>query len=117
MQGEGAVPGSSMLAIYRAMCSEYHPPLFAPIEMELDMEGRTATVRVPGLIDTAVEPIKNRVTGAEHRARIDLPNGKEFYFAEVASGTSKASGAVAFEISGSHAHFAHGAVSNNGLTA
>lgn len=116
-QGEGADPGSTMLQIYRAMCSTYHEPLFMPIELELDMDKRTARVRVPGLVETAVEPLRNQVTGAEHRARIDLPMGKEFRIAEVASGTTKASGAIPLDFSKSHAHFANAKLTSTGLVA
>lgn len=115
MQGEGAEPGSTMLQIYRSMCTTYHEPLFMPIEMEIDMEGRTASLKVPGIIETSVEPLKNPVTGAEHRARIDLPMGKEFRLAEVASGTTKASGAVPLEFTNSHAHFTDAPLTSEGL--
>jgi len=115
LQGEGAEPGSVMLQIYRSMCPTYHEPQFKPIEMEVDMESRTASLTVPGLIETSVEPLKNPVTGAEHRARIDLPMGKEFRLAEVASGTTKASGVVPLEFSNSHAHFADAPLTSNGL--
>jgi len=101
--------------IYRAMCPNYVEPVFKPITMELDMQKRTARLSVPGLIDTSVEPLKNPVTGAEHRARIDLPMGKEFRIAEVASGTTKASGAVPLTFTNSHAHFADAALTSRGL--
>jgi len=115
LQGEGAEPGSVMLQIYRSMCPTYHEPQFKPIEMEVDMESRTASLTVPGLIETSVEPLKNPVTGAEHRARIDLPMGKEFRLAEVASGTTKASGVVPLEFSSAHAHFADAPLTSPGL--
>ncbi len=115
MQGEGADPGSTMLQIYRAMCSTYHDPIFKPIEMTLDMEARSASLSIPGLVETSVEPLKNPVTGAEHRARIDLPMGKEFRIAEVASGTTKATGVVPLEFSKSHAHFADASLTSGGL--
>ncbi len=115
LQGEGAEPGSTMLTIYRAMCDTYHDPLFKPIELELDMEGRTARLRVPGMVETAVESLKNPVTGAEHRARIDLPMGKEFHIAEVASGTTKASGVIPLEFANSHAHFADAPLTSGGV--
>ncbi len=117
MQGEGADPGSTMLQIYRSMCSTYHDPIFKPIELTLDQENRTASLRIPGMIETSVEPLKNPVTGAEHRARIDLPNGKEFRIAEVASGTTKATGVIALEFANSHAHFAESTFSSKGLVA
>ena len=70
---------------------------------------------VPGVLETTVEPLKNIVTGAEHRARIDLPAGKEFMLAEVASGTTKGTGAVALDFSNSHAHFADSVMTSKGI--
>ncbi len=117
MQGEGSEPGASMLKIYRDMCTTVHEPIFSPMEMAIDVAGRTARLVVPGLVETSVEPLRNPVTGAEHRARIDLPNGKEFFIAEVASGTTKATGAIPLDLSGSHAHFADGTITSGGLAA
>ena len=117
LQGEGSAPGASMLTIYRAMCTEWHQPIFARIEMEMDIAARTARLHIPGLVETSVAPLKNPVTGAEHRARIDLPNGKEFFIAEVASGTTKATGAVPLAFADSHAHLAAGTFTSGGLAA
>lgn len=115
LQGEGAPPGTIMLQIYRAMCATVHPPLFKSIGMEVDLDGRTATLSVAGLIKTVVEPIKNPVTGAAHRARIELPMGKEFSLAEVASGTTAATGAVPLELVKSHAHLVYNRMSSAGI--
>ena len=115
MQGEGAEPGATMLQIYRAMCTTVHEPLFMPIELEIDVEARTARLSIPGLLESTVEPLKNPVTGAEHRARIDLPFGKEFNLAEVASGTTRATGAVPLEFQNSHAHFVENRFTSRGL--
>lgn len=115
MQGEGGEPGSTMLTIYRAMCSTYHEPIVKPIELEIDLEGRKARLSVPGMIDTEVEPLKNPVTGADHRARIDLPEGKEFRQAEVARGKTKATGVVPLDFSGSHAHLVKSSLSSDGV--
>ena len=117
MQGEGSAPGTSMLKIYRDMCSTWHEPIFSKIELSLDIEGRTAQLNVPGLVETSLEPFKNPVSGADHRARIDLPMGKEFFLAEVASGTTKATGAVPLEFAKSHAHLAQGVITSRGLSA
>ena len=114
MAGEGADPGAIMLQIYRAMCSTAHDPLFRKIELTVDIDGRTARLRIPGLIDTAVDPIRNPVTGAAHRARIDLPLGKEFHLAEVARGTTKATGVVPLEFKDSHAHLVYNAMTSSG---
>lgn len=115
LKGEGAEPGSLMLTIYRAMCDTVHEPLFKPIELTIDVDGRTARLAVPGVLETEVEPIKNPVTGAEHRAQIGLPLGKEFQHAEVASGNTKASGAVALGFTKSHAHLVDNEVGTAGV--
>ena len=61
--------------------------LYQPIEITVDLEARRGHVRVPGVFETEAQPVTNPVTGAEHRARINLPHGFEFRFAEVAKGT------------------------------
>jgi hypothetical protein len=114
LQGEGAEPGKMMLQIYRAMCSKVHEPMFKPIELSIDVDGRKARLRVAGLLESEVEPIKNPVNGAEHRASIYLPTGKEFHHAEVASGRTKYSGAVALSFENSHAHLVENTMTSGG---
>jgi hypothetical protein len=114
LAGEGAEPGMIMLQIYRAMCSTVHEPLFRKIEMSVDVDRRTARLRIPDLVDTAIDPIRNPVTGAETRARIDLPMGKEFHLAEVASGSTTATGVVPLQFKNSHAHLVYNAMTSAG---
>jgi hypothetical protein len=45
------------------------------------------------------------VTKAEHRVRIDSPNGFEFRFAEVGRGWSKTSGPMDLDLADSYGHF------------
>ena len=61
------------------------------------------------------EPIRNPVTGDEHRVRIDMPNGFEFSLAEMGSGTSKAMGPIAFDLNDSYGQFAHIHLDNHGV--
>lgn len=115
LKGEGAEKGSTMLWIYHAMCETVHDPIISAIELTVDMEKRVGRLSVPDVLETTIEPLKNIVTGAEHRARIDLPDGKEFNLAEVASGTTKGTGAVALDFSNSHAHFADSIMTSKGI--
>ncbi len=115
LEGEGAEPGAIMMQIYRAMCTTIHEPLFEPIELDIDVKGRTARLTVPGLIESTVEPIKNPVTGLDHTARIDLPFGKEFRLAEVASGTTRATGVVPLDFTDSHAHLVENVMTSRGV--
>ena len=60
----------------------------APIEFELDREGRKARLSIGKLAEVRVEPIRNPVTGLEHHARINLPNGFEYNLAEMGNTVS-----------------------------
>lgn len=115
LQGEDAEPGMTMLQIYRAMCTTVHPTLFRPIELHAELESRKARLRIEGIVETDVEPIVNPVTGAVHRARIELPMGKEFNSAEVARGTTKSTGAVSLQFTNSHAHLVHNSMTSAGI--
>jgi len=90
-------------------------PLFLPIELDVDVEARRARFRIPGLLEASGEPIRNPVTGAEHRARIDLPDGFEYRIAEIGSGTTTTTGGIKLDLKDSYGQFAHIHLSNKGL--
>jgi hypothetical protein len=66
------------------------------------------------VFDTVGEPIRNPVTGAEHRARIDLPHGFEYELAEVGSATSRSQGNIALDLKDSYGQFARLHLNNKG---
>jgi hypothetical protein len=70
--------GGAYWEIFAAVCPNLIEPVIAPIYLEVDRERRRATVRIPEVGEIEVEPIKNPVTGEEHRAHIVLPQGFEF---------------------------------------
>ena len=106
MSGQDTKPGATMFSVYASTLTKIHPPVFADIELQVDVDGRRARMTVPGYIEQRGEPILNPVTGAESRARIDLPNGFEFTLAEIGRGWSKTSGPVAFELADTYGQFA-----------
>src|SRR3954453_21050651 len=109
---------ATMWWVYSAMCPTKLEPLFRAIEFEfeVDVEARRGLFGVPGIVETVGEPIRNPVTGADHRARIDLPGGFEYRLAEMGRGTSRASGAIALPgLENSYAQFAHLHLSNKGV--
>ena len=93
----------------------HYGDILKPIPLELDEEARIARLHVPGVLDTQLEPIKNKVTGGLHRARIALPFGKEFTLAEVASGSTRATGKVPLEFTNTHAHVVHNRLTAQGV--
>lgn len=67
------------------------------------------------MVGSTGEPIRNPVTGAEHRARIELPHGFEYRIAEMGSGTTKATGTIKLDLKDSYGQFAHIHLSNKGV--
>jgi hypothetical protein len=75
--------GGTIFEIFAAMCPNVLDPVFVPIELQSDRVRRQANVSIPRLGELLAEPIKNPVTGEEHRAQIRLPDGFEYKEAEV----------------------------------
>jgi len=115
MKGEETEPMTTMWSVYTTKTSTILDPLFLPIDFTVDVENRTARLVVPGVIDGMGEPIRNPVTNNIHRARIDLPHGFEYELAEMGSGTTTTSGAIALSFEKSYGQFANIHLSNNGV--
>jgi hypothetical protein len=107
---------ATVWAVLAAMSPNKLEPLFRPIEFDVDVEARRGYFRVPGIVETVGEPIRNPVTGAEHRVRIDMPEGFEYRLAEIGSATTKATAAIALPgLEKSYGQFAHFHHSNKGV--
>ena len=106
LTGQETEPGATIFNVFAPTFAKMHDPVFAKIEFDLDLEKRVGRVRVAGVIDTAIEPIRNPVTGAEHRAQVSLPNGFEYRKAEFANGKTRANGPIKLANEKSHAHLA-----------
>jgi len=117
MSGKETKDMATVWWVYAAMCPTKLEPLFKPIEFEVDVDARRARLVVPGVVETVGEPTRNPVTGAEHRARIDLPNGFEYRLGEVASGTTKATAGIPLEMNKSWGLFANIHLSHAGVVA
>ena len=115
MSGQDTEPMATMFAVFASTLEKVHDPIFAKIDFDVDVEGRKGRYAVAGLIESVGEPIKNPVTGAETRARIDLPNGFEYEIAEIGSGTTKTHGKVQLDLKASYGQFAHLHLNNKGV--
>jgi hypothetical protein len=115
LSGQDTDPGATMFAVFASTFEHVFEPIFAPITFELDVEKRHGRVRVENVVDIHAEPIRNPVTGQEHRARIDLPHGFEYEIAEIGSGTSSTRGNLAMEIKQTYAQFAQLHMNNHGV--
>jgi hypothetical protein len=115
MSGEDTVPGATFFQVFATTYEKVHEPVFARIDFEIDVDGRTARLSVPGWIEARGEPIRNAVTGEEHRARINLPNGFEYDIAEIGRGWADTQGPLRVSLSDSHAQFAPLHITESGV--
>jgi hypothetical protein len=72
------------------------------IEFEVDLEGRTARVNIPGVLESTGRPIASPDSGDPHRVRIDIPNGIEFEQAEIGNASTKDTGAIELDLKDSY---------------
>jgi hypothetical protein len=68
-------------------------------------EHRAARIVIPGVLESTAGPIRSPATGAEHRVRIDLPNGIEFESAEIGSSTTRTTASIALDLTDTYCHF------------
>ena len=115
MSGQDTDEMATMWWVFSAMSSNKLEPLFETIELEVDVDARRARFVVPGLIESTGEPIRNPVTGLEHRVRIDLPNGFEYRIAEIGSGSTRTKGQIKLELTNTYGQFARLHLSNKGV--
>ena len=102
--------------VINAMTSTRHETLYKPVSIEADIKTRKARVVIEGVFELNVEPIKNPVSGQEHRALIQLPNGFEYINAEMASGTTKTQGTINLpNNSDTHSHLCELHWNNSGV--
>lgn len=115
MTGQDTDPFATMFAVYASTVTTMNDPVFAKIDLELDVDGRRGRIFVKDYIETVGEPIRNKVSGEEARAQIVLPDGFEYAVAEIGSASSRTGGPVEVEMKDSYGQFARLHLNNHGV--
>ena len=116
ISGEDTEELATIFWVVNAMTTIRLETLYLPVTIEADIEARRGRVVVDGVFELNVEPIKNPVTGAEHRARIEIPDGFEFTIAEMASGKVKTQSGIELpNNNGTHSHLAELHLNKSGI--
>ena len=105
LSGKHAAEGT-LFHIFSLIVSKMLDPIFAPINVAFDMDRRTAQVSIPGVLETTSRPIRNPVTGADHRIQVVMPDGFEHHRAEIASARIDSTAGVKFSVSEGHSTLA-----------
>jgi len=105
LHGKETAEAATHWWVYNAMSQTVHPTQFNAIDFEVDLEARSARVDIPGVLQSVGRPIKSPATGAPHRVQIVIPNGIEFEQADIGAATTKATGAVTFDLTDTYGQF------------
>lgn len=115
LRGESTAPGATHFYVFASTMSEFLDPIFAPIELSLDVEARRARLRVADLVESEGMPIPNPFGEGEFRAGIDLPDGFEYTHAEVGLGSTRSQAGIALDLEASHSHFSQLHMNQDGV--
>ena len=95
--------------------SEVLETLYAPIELSIDVAGRSGRLNIPGILEITGNPIIDPNSGEEFRARIELPNGFEYSVAEMATASTVSHGAIELNLKDSYGQFNAMAINQDGV--
>ena len=105
LHGESTAPGATHFFVYNSTMSEVLETLYAPIELEIDVPARRGRISVPQLVEIEGSPILHPHSGEPFRAGIHLPNGFEYTYAEMGTGSTRATAGLRIEHSDSYGQF------------
>lgn len=105
LHGEATTPGSTHFFVYNSTMSEVLDTLYAPIELQIDVDARTANVKIDGMIEATGRPIISSFSGEPVRSGISLPGGFEYTFAEMGNGNTTARAGIELDLKDSYGQF------------
>ena len=106
ISGSACQPLSNLFSVFASTCSEFCETLFLQIDLDADLEARTARVEIPGILKSSANPKINEFTGEPFHIALARPSGSfEFTYAELGLGTSSVTGDMAMAFADSWAHF------------
>jgi hypothetical protein len=105
LHGESTAPGATHFFVYNSTMSTVLDTLYVPIELSIDVDGRTASLQIADLVESVGAPIISAFSGNPVRSRIDLPGGFEYTIAEMGNGNTKSRAGIALDLKDSYGQF------------
>ena len=115
LSGQDTEPGATIFQVFSTSFEKFHAPIFAAIDLAVDIDARKGRLVVRGVTEGRGEPIKNPVSGEEYRVRIDIPKGFEYTLAEMGRAWTTVSSPMKFELADTYAQFAHVNLCQSGI--
>jgi hypothetical protein len=106
LSGDAGAPLSNLFSVFAATCSDFCQTLYLPIHLKANQELRTATVDIPGVMQSRGRPIINEFTGEPFHIALARPSGSfEFTYAEIGLGTTSVTSEMNMAYDDSWAHW------------
>ena len=115
LHGDCTAPGSTFLNIVNSLMAEVKETLYAPVDVEVDVEARKGKINVPGLVESTGSPIPNPFSGGPHGISISIDQGIEYQTANIGRGNSKATAGLEIELDNSYGQFCVYHLNQDGL--
>ena len=115
LHGESTAAWMTHFVVYNSTMSEVLDTLYRPVDVSIDVEPRRGSIRVDDLAESTGVPIKNPFSGADARSRIHLPEGFEYTYAEMGSGTSKVTTGITMDLKDSYGQFSELHMNQDGV--
>ncbi len=116
ISGAACEPLSNIFSVFGSTCSEFCETLFLSIDLEANLELRTARVDIPGIMRSSGKPIINEFNGQPFHIALARRRGSfEFTYAEIGLGTTSVTGDMDMAYEDSWAHFCVHHFSQDGL--
>ena len=105
LHGESTSPGATHFFVYSSTMSTVLDTLYAPIDLSIDVDGRTAKVKIGNLVESVGGADYQPVRWQSDKIRIDLPEGFEYTYAEMGNGNTKVRAGIELDLENSYGQF------------
>ena len=106
LHGESTTPGATVFFVYNSTMSTVLETLYAPIELSIDVEQRTASMTIDGLVESRGEPLAQPGNpGLPPRIQLSTPEGPRYLHAEMGNGNTTARAGIDLDFMDSYCQF------------
>jgi hypothetical protein len=116
LHGESTTPGATHFFVYNSMMSTVLDTVYAAIELSIDVDQRTASLTIEGLVESHGGPLPGRGNSAlANNIRLSTPDGPRYIYAEMGNGSTTARAGIELHFTDSYCQFNVLHMNQNGL--
>jgi hypothetical protein len=116
LHGESTSPGATHFFVYNSTMSTVLDTLYAPIELSIDVDQRTAGLTIDGLVESHGSPLPQaRSHALANNIRLNTPDGPRYIYAEMGNGSTTARAGIERHFTDSYCQFNVLHMNQNGL--